>query len=116
LEPPAHKKQAAFLVGKPPVPYGAARRSGRSPTPPTILHKPPFGGYVKRAAVHSIYHSYVFLANFNLLDQGGDQVTPSRPIRILHAASDPLGKRFQLADKQPHLLDLHAHLRLRLHI
>ncbi|HEY7327576.1 MAG TPA: hypothetical protein VH592_08050, partial [Gemmataceae bacterium] len=46
-------------------------RSGRTPTPPTILHLPPRGGQLKRAAVHPVDHTHFFDADLDTLHQCG---------------------------------------------
>jgi transposase len=46
-------------------------RSGRTPAPPTILHMPPGGGQLKRAAVHPVDDPHLFLANLDALHQCG---------------------------------------------
>src|SRR5438445_8961007 len=74
------------------------RRSGCFSTTPTILPRPPGGGQFKRAAVHPIDHTHLFITDLHALHQSGYQLPLQRPVSVAKVALNGLSEVFQVAD------------------
>src|SRR5260221_14364012 len=107
--------RAAEVISRP-IPIPLSRRSGRSPTTPTILPRPLAGGQLKRAAVHPVDNAHLVITDFHALHQSGYELPLHRPVRAVDAIPNTFGKSLQVADDLAHLLELCLQLFLRLRL